>query len=798
MGRKGLFVGFLSVVALAAHASGQIAYTVTDLGSGEANTINASGQVVGQTGGGDAFLYSNQIVQSLGFGDALGINDSGQVVGISQAFPSDPDYNAFLYSNGSFQTIGGNQYEAFGINDGGQIVGDIEHGSEAWIYSNGPFQDIGTGSAYAINNSGQVVGSAQLPGSGGNFIPFLYSNGTIQNLSNLLPSNYNGQGGSASAINNSGQVVGGYNGGGYLYSNGSVQIVAPTAAYGINDSGQVVGGASGSYAYLYSGGSAENLNSLIDPASGWTLERANAINDAGQIVGYGTLNGQTEAFLLNPYLVTTPTNRTPSLNLTTLNQPNPQTDFDVFNGTTFVPGGTLKANLPTIVLTHGFTENVAQWPTALADEIAGAGVSFNVVAWNWQNDATGTIGEATSRTYNEGMNLGEALLGELGPSYSQNIQFIGHSLGTLVNAEAINVFGDADAQAKIQDTLLDEAEIANQFSTSPYFAPLPTVKIQSVDNYISAFGNTLVGNTVDGTANIFLLNQPGNPFPPSLVKILDGEWANSAHGYPITWYEGTVSNPSVASTAGYNWSIVNPSATSMPTGLTYYMQSPTSEFDLFSISASDAQTIMGERNATVGVLSPLAYEALLNINGLTAPIQTENRVSATLVNQSTPEIILTKQAQVSGSATPGAEKSASAVISADAPSMPSSSYAWLPIAVPGNAQYMSLDFTYEGLSPGDFLSVGVDDTMLFALESEFVTDGVTNNTGLLDVSQWAGEDEELFLGLNAVDDNNEGGTVVVTNIEFEGVPEPTAFAIMCASSLVLMRRNRRHQVARAV
>lgn len=45
-----------------------------------------------------------------------------------------------------------------------------------------------------------------------------------------------------------------------------------------------------------------DLNSLLkDSGSGWTLEVANAINDKGQIVGYG-LNplGQTEAFLLTP------------------------------------------------------------------------------------------------------------------------------------------------------------------------------------------------------------------------------------------------------------------------------------------------------------------------------------------------------------------------------------------------------------------------------------------------------------------------------------------------------------------
>jgi probable HAF family extracellular repeat protein len=44
-----------------------------------------------------------------------------------------------------------------------------------------------------------------------------------------------------------------------------------------------------------------DLNTLIDPASGWTLQYASAINDVGQIVGYGlNPSGQQDAFLLDP------------------------------------------------------------------------------------------------------------------------------------------------------------------------------------------------------------------------------------------------------------------------------------------------------------------------------------------------------------------------------------------------------------------------------------------------------------------------------------------------------------------
>jgi hypothetical protein len=43
-----------------------------------------------------------------------------------------------------------------------------------------------------------------------------------------------------------------------------------------------------------------DLNTLIRDGSGWQLEEAAAINDLGQIVGYGYYDGEKRAFLLTP------------------------------------------------------------------------------------------------------------------------------------------------------------------------------------------------------------------------------------------------------------------------------------------------------------------------------------------------------------------------------------------------------------------------------------------------------------------------------------------------------------------
>jgi hypothetical protein len=48
------------------------------------------------------------------------------------------------------------------------------------------------------------------------------------------------------------------------------------------------------------GGAISDLNDLVPDDSGWTITRATAINDLGQIVGYGMIDGNEHAFLLTP------------------------------------------------------------------------------------------------------------------------------------------------------------------------------------------------------------------------------------------------------------------------------------------------------------------------------------------------------------------------------------------------------------------------------------------------------------------------------------------------------------------
>ena len=76
-------------------------------------------------------------------------------------------------------------------------------------------------------------------------------------------------------------------------------------AFGLNDLNQVVGYSTTSsndpHAFIWSARNGiQDLNDLIPVNSGWVLVWASAINKAGQITGWGTINGENHAYLLTP------------------------------------------------------------------------------------------------------------------------------------------------------------------------------------------------------------------------------------------------------------------------------------------------------------------------------------------------------------------------------------------------------------------------------------------------------------------------------------------------------------------
>lgn len=310
-------------------------YTVTDLGTlGGATTkamgMNENDQIVGASQSGaymHAFLWDDGTLTNLGALGANGswaydINDSGQVVGgsyVGTEFRS----HAFLWQNGNgmrdLGTLGGPDSYAFEINNSGQAAGSAccapdTYLSHAVLWGSGGIVDMGDldpvwpaiSAAYGINDAGQVVGGAY--DASVNFHAFLWQNGSMQDLGTL-----GGDLSEAEAINDNGQVVGlarlagGTAFHAFLWDGGMQDLGALTftnsIAYDINDKGQVVGALQTgqiSHAFVWANGQMQDLNNLIPSNAGWVLQEARAINNKGKIVGFGTFNGQTRAFLLKP------------------------------------------------------------------------------------------------------------------------------------------------------------------------------------------------------------------------------------------------------------------------------------------------------------------------------------------------------------------------------------------------------------------------------------------------------------------------------------------------------------------
>lgn len=231
-----------------------------------------------------AFLYSDGKMRDLGtlsggsYSLGAGINEAGQVAGTSET-SSYRNQRAFLYSDGKMVDLGtlpgGTFSEGEAINQYGQVTGnaDTAHGPHAFLYSDGKMSDLGTlpdgtsSNGRALNRDGNVTGDADVNRE--NSHAFLYSDGKMLDLG-TLPGLSSSVG---VAINRFGHVAG--------FANTPGDFNSPRA-------------------FLYIDGAMLDLNSLIPSNSGWVLEFATAINDQGQVTGFGMHNGKGRAFLLTP------------------------------------------------------------------------------------------------------------------------------------------------------------------------------------------------------------------------------------------------------------------------------------------------------------------------------------------------------------------------------------------------------------------------------------------------------------------------------------------------------------------
>lgn len=340
------FVGVASAASV--HAA---TYSIADLSppSGSyldwslAVAINNSGAVAGQSFWPNhytqAMIWNGASTQPLGSSSAYfgfpvsvsgSINTSGQVAGSAYGDPSSNNGSpvAFLWSGGSATNLGtlsgGSSSYGRGINDAGQVVGSSNAGQSAMVPVTWSGTNISalpllagttSGEAWSVNAVGQIVG--YVSGQANVNRPVVWTNGTASALD--VPVGWTG--GYAWSINNFGQIAGAISVPGdttlhaaiwnqsVITDLGTLPGFTSSNALGMNSAGTVVGILTNpGESYQLNRGfiwdpvnEMRELNGLIGPASGWNLTQAYGINDAGQIVGFGTSpTGAEHGFILTP------------------------------------------------------------------------------------------------------------------------------------------------------------------------------------------------------------------------------------------------------------------------------------------------------------------------------------------------------------------------------------------------------------------------------------------------------------------------------------------------------------------
>jgi probable HAF family extracellular repeat protein len=266
--------------------------------------------------------------------EARDVNNAGQIVGWSNT--SAGVANAWLYdTNGVYKHVGipllTTYSAALGINNHGEVVGAFDSGSNGrafyWHSSTGfsplgielqaafPYNYQYVFRAYAINDHGKIVGSADAPGPGTDIpydkcywdLPISWNRADSQPRKLYCPAYPNGEN-EARGVNNLGMVAGFETTSlnrAFRFHNGAVKYVPwpidglhdGMGGYGINQKGAVAG-----YGMLpYQGGRAiywDGVSEASRPLGvlpGGSSSRGHDVNDQDFVTGWSEATISTEA-----------------------------------------------------------------------------------------------------------------------------------------------------------------------------------------------------------------------------------------------------------------------------------------------------------------------------------------------------------------------------------------------------------------------------------------------------------------------------------------------------------------------
>lgn len=386
-----------------------------------------------------------------------------------------------------------------------------------------------------------------------------------------------------------------------------------------------------------------------------------------------------------------------------------------------IPFGDIDPNKPTVIITHGLSDNNYDEVSADGnfDEILFSGFSsggggylikqqfgnkVNVIQYVWPEAFQGLSieGYQEARLYTDdaGAALAKYLVEKLGKSYNKNIHFIGHSLGTIVNAHAARLYLDvAPSVPQAQVTILDYPARSERFGIGgpaiphDFFATL-LQQIQNktnlkIDNYystnFSAFGETAEGR-IYNHPNLVDPNEVGDEIFP---QENDGGVFAKNHTGVQQWYRWTM-NPE-----GFNGNNYcdnrNPAGFNTPQGM----------------------------SNTLDPCQAAWYWSLFGQGGW-GKFPTANIGAPIDINQGV-------QLDLGAPRAFGCEYESGVIICRE---QSSPFIIFDDITIPESAEYLSFDYRFPNIGDGDYVSVFFDDQPIWTLSavnainpSEFINSG---------------------------------------------------------------------------
>jgi uncharacterized repeat protein (TIGR01451 family) len=233
------------------------------------------------------------------------------------------------------------------------------------------------------------------------------------------------------------------------------------------------------------------------------------------------------------------------------------------------PGCQIRADRPTVVLTHGWSsvDDLARAALGFSDfdwtgtgdlQAAGlindVGANVNLLRFVWFNAFTlrnflsrSQYQQAATYLYDAGLRLNLHLNALLPPGYSQDVQFIGHSFGTIVSTYAARHFLEAHpAVGRARLTALDRPDRTGyqkpNFGREFFVANLhPVVAGRSqpldlaIENYFSN-SPTATGERAAGSRLVPAYNHPNLSGPTLLDNTFFREGILDDHSGVHQWY----------------------------------------------------------------------------------------------------------------------------------------------------------------------------------------------------------------------------------------------------------------------